>query len=217
MHETVLIVDPQASLHNQEKAMWLRLEGFQTVCISHLEKAVDWVRAHSKPVPDAIIIDTRCGMQATYNAMLALKALQPALSIVVMVEYGEDVQGMAAIDMGANEYLCKPVTSNRLRQTLRQVIRFQRVILPQQDRHHSFLDEQGQMKKLHVIEQEAIRFALTQANGCMSRAARALGIGRSTLYRKMEAFSNAHEKTHQISRASHTTRPMIISSSNERS
>ena len=46
-----------------------------------------------------------------------------------------------------------------------------------------FLDGQGRMKKLRALELEAIRFALRHADGCMTWAARNLGIGsRSTLY-----------------------------------
>ena len=42
------------------------------------------------------------------------------------------------------------------------------------------------MRKLEDIEAEMIRFALTYYRGQMSEMARRLGIGRSTLYRKMK-------------------------------
>ncbi|PZO77927.1 MAG: sigma-54-dependent Fis family transcriptional regulator [Mesorhizobium amorphae] len=45
--------------------------------------------------------------------------------------------------------------------------------------------EDGQMRSLAAIEGEAIRFALRHYRGHMSEAARRLGIGRSTLYRKI--------------------------------
>jgi DNA-binding NtrC family response regulator len=48
------------------------------------------------------------------------------------------------------------------------------------------LDESGDMRKLEDIEAEAIRFALSHYRGQMSKMARKLGIGRSTLYRKMK-------------------------------
>ncbi len=44
----------------------------------------------------------------------------------------------------------------------------------------------SQIKPLEVIEGEAIRFAIDIYNGRMSEVARRLGIGRSTLYRKLK-------------------------------
>jgi DNA-binding NtrC family response regulator len=42
------------------------------------------------------------------------------------------------------------------------------------------------VRRLEEIEAESIRFALTHYHGQMSQVARKLGIGRSTLYRKMK-------------------------------
>ena len=48
------------------------------------------------------------------------------------------------------------------------------------------LDEHGNVRKLEDMEAEMIRFALTYYRGQMSEMARRLGIGRSTLYRKLK-------------------------------
>src|SRR5271163_3931527 len=48
------------------------------------------------------------------------------------------------------------------------------------------IDENGDVRKLEEIEAETIRFALLHYRGQMSQMARKLGIGRSTLYRKMK-------------------------------
>ena len=49
----------------------------------------------------------------------------------------------------------------------------------------SAVDPQGSMRALRDIEDDAIRIALDRYNGQMSEVARRLGIGRSTLYRKI--------------------------------
>ncbi len=74
-------------------------------------------------------------------------------------------------------------------------------------------DEQGRLKPLKSVEEQAIRFALQHAGGCMTRAAKNLGIGRSTLYRKVSEMAIDP----YISRANHTMRPMMKISSMERS
>ena len=48
------------------------------------------------------------------------------------------------------------------------------------------IDENGDVRKLEDVEAEMIRFALAHYRGQMSQMARKLGIGRSTLYRKMK-------------------------------
>ena len=48
------------------------------------------------------------------------------------------------------------------------------------------INDSGDVRKLEDIEAEAIRFALAHYRGQMSQMARKLGIGRSTLYRKMK-------------------------------
>lgn len=50
------------------------------------------------------------------------------------------------------------------------------------------LADNGEMRKLDEIEAQALRFALTHYRGQMSEIARRLGIGRSTLYRKMKEY-----------------------------
>ncbi|MBK9082164.1 MAG: sigma-54-dependent Fis family transcriptional regulator [Rhizobiales bacterium] len=48
------------------------------------------------------------------------------------------------------------------------------------------LDEKGDVRKIDEMEAETIRFAIAHYRGQMSEVARKLGIGRSTLYRKMK-------------------------------
>ena len=55
----------------------------------------------------------------------------------------------------------------------------------------SLVDDIGDVKKLERLEEEAIRFALTHYRGRMSEVSRRLGIGRSTLYRKLKEFGLA--------------------------
>jgi len=50
------------------------------------------------------------------------------------------------------------------------------------------LGSNGEMRRLDDMEAETIRFALAHYRGQMSEIARRLGIGRSTLYRKMKEY-----------------------------
>jgi DNA-binding NtrC family response regulator len=48
------------------------------------------------------------------------------------------------------------------------------------------VDGAGHMRKLEDVESEMIRLAISRYDGHMSEVARRLGIGRSTLYRKLK-------------------------------
>jgi DNA-binding NtrC family response regulator len=52
----------------------------------------------------------------------------------------------------------------------------------------ALLDDEGNVRPLEDIEAELIRYAVTHYRGQMSEIARRLQIGRSTLYRKLEAL-----------------------------
>jgi DNA-binding NtrC family response regulator len=51
-----------------------------------------------------------------------------------------------------------------------------------------FVSENGEVAALADVERELIGFALRHYGFRMSRVARALGIGRSTLYRKLREY-----------------------------
>ena len=49
----------------------------------------------------------------------------------------------------------------------------------------TFMDREGHLRTLEDIERDLIQFAIENYSGHMSEVARRLGIGRSTLYRKV--------------------------------
>ncbi len=53
------------------------------------------------------------------------------------------------------------------------------------------LDDCGELRSIQMLEEEVIRFAIDHYSGRMSEVARRLGIGRSTLYRKVRDYGIA--------------------------
>jgi DNA-binding NtrC family response regulator len=60
----------------------------------------------------------------------------------------------------------------------------------------ALLDDASQMRPLDELEAEIIRFAIAHYRGQMSEVARRLRIGRSTLYRKLEALQLSDRAPH---------------------
>jgi DNA-binding NtrC family response regulator len=59
----------------------------------------------------------------------------------------------------------------------------------------ALLDAEGEVRPLEEVESELIRYAITHYRGQMSEVARRLQIGRSTLYRKLEALGLNDERS----------------------
>ena len=52
----------------------------------------------------------------------------------------------------------------------------------------TLLDERGEIRPLEAVEEEMIRFAVEHCHGHIGEVARRLGMGRSTLYRKLRIY-----------------------------
>ena len=52
----------------------------------------------------------------------------------------------------------------------------------------AMFDEKGHLRALEAVERDLIEFAIEHYAGHMSEVARRLGIGRSTLYRKLREY-----------------------------
>jgi DNA-binding NtrC family response regulator len=70
----------------------------------------------------------------------------------------------------------------------------------------ALLDASGEVRPLEELEAELIRYAITHYRGQMSEVARRLQIGRSTLYRKLEALGLNTERDEADSDAVATER-----------
>jgi len=69
-------------------------------------------------------------------------------------------------------------------------------VYPQENLHSTNLTtEEGEIKELDDIEAEMIRFAVELYNGNLSEVAKRLGIGRSTLYRRLKELGIEYEQS----------------------
>ena len=85
----------------------------------------------------------------------------------------------------------QPLTPGHLPEPVREIVRVE-----VRDPHALSLvtEETGEMKTMEGLEAEIIRFALQFYRGRMSEVSRRLGIGRSTLYRKLKDLGLADDE-----------------------
>lgn len=135
--------------------------------------------------------------------------------LVAMVPYGDVDMVEQVLAQGADDYISQPIPLQRLKTTLRNALRT-RTLLKHSAGHvamanghahdgHLLFNAAGSLRSLREIEDAAIAYAIQCCDGCITQAARMLGIGRSTLYRKLQ-----EKMSPQISRENQTTRPMMV-------
>lgn len=126
----------------------------------------------------------------------------PEIPVIVLVPYGDYALACQAIRQGASDFLTKPVAYERMQTTLRNMILLKQAEdnirllkqsavdgFVQKGAHYLPLVERGHMRKITAIEGDVIRMAMQFYQGKLTEVARRLGIGRSTLYRKLQEMN----------------------------
>ncbi len=107
-----------------------------------------------------------------------VKAARLEVPVVVMTDTGSVDTAVEAMHLGAVDFLAKPVSAGRLRLAALGAVR----AFPEA------VTSPPVIRPLAVVEREAIEAALTLCDGNIPRAAAALGVSPSTLYRKKQAW-----------------------------
>jgi DNA-binding NtrC family response regulator len=173
----VLDGDPNQLAHARDL---LERDGFTTVGALNPGEALEKIRAGRCRV---ILAD--CQVAGTDGLALLEKALQKdrGLHVILMSAVHSVDEAIEAIKHGAYDYLCKPLDSARLTRTLDELsehlLKSQGAAAsPDQDWRPLPLSE---MRRIHIQR------VLETCNGNRVRAARVLGIGRTSLYRFLKS------------------------------
>ncbi len=158
---------------------------------------------------DILILDISSeAVQALANEIRQIRKYVNTISILVLYPFGDtDAEALAA-HAGADDMLARPISFERLQFTLKNLMRIKQIhlaalsqggMLINKGKTVALLDDQGKMKKIRALEAEAIVYALEYYHGQIAKVARALGIGRSTLYRKMDEMNINYRPVARIS------------------
>ena len=128
--------------------------------------------------PELAIVDLRMPGPSGLELIQGLKAIDPAIQIVVLTGYGSIATAIEAIRLGALNYVSKPADADDI------LAAFERgAAAPLQPSEREY-----DAPTLARAEWEHINRVLADCGGNVSRAARQLGIHRRTLQRKLQAF-----------------------------
>ncbi len=150
----------------------LERRGFKVIPACSVAEAQQHI---TRVTPDFAVIDLRIGTESGLTLVRQLAELSPPTRSVVLTGYGSITTAVDAIKLGAIHYLTKPVEVDEILAALQSE--------PEPDAEA----EPAQPKSLSVrrAEWEHIQRVLSNHGGNISAAARALGIHRRTLQRKL--------------------------------
>lgn len=122
---------------------------------------------------DRAVLDLKLGPGSGLALLPRLLACQPGLPVVVLTGYAAVATAVDAIKLGASHYLAKPVTAAQLRQAFEHQ--------PQPETHATA----PVPASVERLTWEYIQQTLAAQGGNISATARALGMHRRTLQRRL--------------------------------
>ncbi len=173
---TTLIVDDDVSFCSALRSA-LQRRGINALIAHNYDEAILEARAWR---PARAIVDLRMPSRSGLATIEALLAELPELKIVVLTGYGSIETAVAAIKLGAQNYLSKPADADMILAAFEKPAT---TALPAEDSTRS----------LREVEEAHMRTVLQQTGGNISETARRLRINRRTLQRRLARLGDDQE------------------------
>ncbi|MBL8957518.1 MAG: sigma-54-dependent Fis family transcriptional regulator [Myxococcaceae bacterium] len=168
--QTVLIVDDEKNILltlNQA----LQLEGYKTELAAGGQLAIDVLG--SRPV-DAVVMDVKMPDLDGITVLERIRALRPDLPVIMMSGHGTIDTAVRATQLGARDFLEKPISRDRLLVALRNALEHQAVVqelttLRQEVGRYEMVGSAKAMEKIYALIRRAApsegRVLITGENG----------------------------------------------------
>jgi DNA-binding NtrC family response regulator len=170
MGATVLIVDDERNILltlNQA----LQLEGYRTELAAGAQLALDVIAA--RPV-DVVLMDVKMPDLDGVAALERIRALKPELPVIMMSGHGTIDTAVKATQLGARDFLEKPISRDRLLLALRNALEHQRIVeeleaLRAEVGRYDMVGQGAAMQRVYALIQRAApsegRVLITGENG----------------------------------------------------
>jgi two-component system response regulator RegA len=179
LKQRILIVDDDSTF-TRVLTRAFRRRNFDAISVRDGEAAL---AAAKKRHPDFVVLDIRLAGEIDGIALIKpLKMINPSVRIVVLSGYARISGAVAAIKLGAANYMAKPVSVDEILVALEATASSQK-----EDNDVPCSEAHG--LSISDIEWRHILGVLRTSNGNVSAAARELGMYRRTLQRKLAAHS----------------------------
>jgi two-component system response regulator BaeR len=163
----ILIVEDEVKLAALE-ADYLRAEGFEPHSIANGLEVVPWVRAHA---PDLILLDLMLPGRDGLDICRELRTFTD-VPIVMVTARVEEIDRLIGLDLGADDYVCKPFSARELIARVKAILRRGRApvangLVLDDERHVAMLD--GRALDLTPVEFRLLRALASTPGRVFSR------------------------------------------------
>lgn len=165
---TLLIVDDDTAFR-ERLVRAMRDRGYETTGVPDHPSAVAAARGES---PELALVDLRLPGESGLTVVRELKRLDPSTVVVVLTGYGSIATAVESIKLGAASYLTKPADADQIEAAF----------------DGTQPTEGADVPSLARVEWEHIQRVLADCGGNISQAARALGVHRRSLQRKLAKY-----------------------------
>lgn len=138
------------------------------------EEAIAIARGES---PEWAVVDLRMPGPSGTELLRELLAIDPSTRVVLLTGYGSIATAIDAVRLGAVDYLTKPADADQIIAALEGTTKV-----------GAERAESVEVPSLARVEWEHIQRVLADCNGNVTQAARALGIHRRSLQRKLSKY-----------------------------
>lgn len=167
---TLLVVDDDTTLL-QVLARAMRKRGYDVITANSISSVSKLLQQFT---PNFAIIDLKLANESGLDVIPLVKEYSPDARLLVLTGYASIATAVAAVKLGATNYLCKPATAEEIEHALTQ------------QETHELPKITTKPMPVEQLEWEHIQKVLLDNQGNISATARALGMHRRTLQRKLQ-------------------------------
>lgn len=173
----LLIDDDDVFLNTMARSLTRRGETIYTA--SDGEEAL---RLISRVQPAKVLLDLNLDGESGLQLLPQLLKLAPNARVILLTGYASIATAVEAIKKGAVDYLCKPATANDV------IAAFEKEAVREQHDPSEATPANDDLSPISIprLEWEHIQRVLKENDGNISATARALGMHRRTLQRKLQ-------------------------------
>ncbi len=118
MNGTILIVEDEAKLANL-LADYLRASGFEPFSLANGSEAVPWIREHK---PDLVLLDLMLPGRDGMDICREVRTFSQVPIIMVTAKV-EEIDRLLGLELGADDYICKPFSPREVVARVKAVLR----------------------------------------------------------------------------------------------
>lgn len=128
MKEHILIVEDEAKISDLLRD-YLHGSGFEAHCIDHGDQVMPWLEARNPggqgqaPLPAMVLLDLMLPGTDGLTLCREIRKHWPTLPIIMLTARVEEIDRLLGLELGADDYICKPFSPREVIARIRAVLR----------------------------------------------------------------------------------------------